>query len=281
MWVPTDRPGLAAVPALAGEIARRGSVGDVACVVVAVFSEYADPRLVALYDALCTHRRDTDFYLELAAELSASSVVDIGCGTGLLACDLAERGHAVIGVDPSPAMIGYARNRPGGDSVRWIEGDASLLGAEQADLVVMNGHVAQVIADDADWERCLRAAHRALRPGGRIAFETRNPDAAGWTVSGASQGERRRIASPGLGQVQVWHRVTDVLGDLERFETHYLVESTGEELISTGELRFRTQEQLTHGLAETGFSVEQLFGGWDRQPVAAGSPELIFIAGRR
>jgi SAM-dependent methyltransferase len=70
--------------------------------------------------------------------------------------------------------------------------------AAQADLVVMNGHVAQVIAEDKDWDRTLGAAHRALRPGGYIVFETRNPDAAGWTVSGASQGERRLIDGAGL-----------------------------------------------------------------------------------
>ncbi|SFA78268.1 Methyltransferase domain-containing protein [Amycolatopsis marina] len=247
---------------------------------MADFSEYTDPRLVTLYDPLCTHRRDTDFYLGLAAEFSASSVIDIGCGTGLLACDLAASGHDVIGVDPSPAMIDYARNRPGGDLVRWIEGDASLLDAEQADLVVMNGHVAQVIADHAEWDRTLAGAHRALRPGGRIAFETRNPGVHRWTVSGATEGEPRHAVAAGLGKVKVWYQVTDVDGDLVRFQMHYLVVSTGEELVSGGELRFRTQGQLTRSLTETGFSVDQVFGDWGRQSVGPDSPELIFIATR-
>ncbi len=39
----------------------------------------------------------------------------------------------------------------------------------------MTGHVAQVIADDETWHKTLAAIHRALRPGGRVAFESRNP----------------------------------------------------------------------------------------------------------
>ena len=72
---------------------------------VAAFAEYTDPRLVALYDLWGPNRADTAFYLGLAVELAASSIVDIGCGTGLLACELARRGHPVTGVDPSPAML--------------------------------------------------------------------------------------------------------------------------------------------------------------------------------
>lgn len=53
-------------------------------------SSYADPRIVALYDALNPAAADTAFYLALAE--SAGHIVDLGCGTGLLACELAMRG---------------------------------------------------------------------------------------------------------------------------------------------------------------------------------------------
>jgi predicted TPR repeat methyltransferase len=58
---------------------------------MAAFEEYSDPRLVALYDLWGPTRADTAFYIGLAAELAASSIVDIGCGTGLRACELARR----------------------------------------------------------------------------------------------------------------------------------------------------------------------------------------------
>lgn len=104
---------------------------------MATLSEYTDPRLVALYDALNRFAADTAFYIGLATELSASSMVDIGCGTGLPTCKLAHRGHGMTGVDPSRAMLDVARRRPGGEHVRWIEGDASRLYEAQADLAIM------------------------------------------------------------------------------------------------------------------------------------------------
>lgn len=131
---------------------------------MAVFQEFHDPRLVALYDSWGTGREDTAFYLALAAELAATSIVDIGCGTGEIACAIAQRGHRVTGIDPAPAMLEVARNRPGGDLVRWIEGVANDLDGPPADFVIMTAHLAQVIHDQDAWRDTLAAAHRALRP---------------------------------------------------------------------------------------------------------------------
>jgi ubiquinone/menaquinone biosynthesis C-methylase UbiE len=69
-------------------------------------------------------------------------------------------------------MLAVARSRPGHDQVRWIDGDATTaVPALVADLAIMTGHVAQVFLDDAAWMQALRAVHRVLAPGGRLAFE--------------------------------------------------------------------------------------------------------------
>ncbi len=253
---------------------------------VAVFREYADPRMAAVYDALGPDRADTGFYLALAAELAARTVIDIGCGTGLLACELARRGHAVTGVDPSAAMLAIARNRPYGDLVRWIEGTADRLSepgdlSEPADLVTLTGHVAQVITDEQSWRATLAAAHRALRPGGRVAFESRDPRARAWEAW-----NRRDSLHAGrdgaAGAFEWWYEVTDVIGSGARVrsEVHYRFLSSGEELVSQNELRFPARAELTQDLARAGFAVEHVFGDWDRRPAGRGSPEMIFVAAR-
>ena len=245
-----------------------------------MFSEYTDLRLVALYDTVCSSRQDTEFYLELASELTASTIIDVGCGTGLLTCELALRGHRMIGVDPSRAMLAVARNRPGGDRVRWIEGDARRLdGSAAADLVIMTGHVAQVIADDEGWSGTLNAAQQALRPGGRVVFESRDPRARAWT-GWTPDASRRQFEDPVIGPFDMWYRLSEVQSDRVRYEIHYLLADAGEELVSSNELRFRTEPELTASLTDAGFSVEHVFGGWNRQPVDVGTAELIFVATR-
>jgi len=105
---------------------------------------YTDTRLVAVYDIENAGRDDVEFYLALAAELGAHDVADLGCGTGVLAVELAERGHRVTGVDPSAAMLGVARQRHDAALVSWVHGEAATLEPATADLAVMTGHVAQV-----------------------------------------------------------------------------------------------------------------------------------------
>jgi len=109
-----------------------------------ILSEFSDLRLVAVYDTVNPIAEYETFYLDLAAKLSASSIIDIRCGTGLLACELAKCSHRLIGVEPSNAMLALARRRHCGEQVEWIEGDALRLGEVGADLAIMTGHVAQM-----------------------------------------------------------------------------------------------------------------------------------------
>lgn len=78
-------------------------------------------------DALDPDRSDLVVYLDIADELGARSVLDIGCGTGTFALLLAEHGRAVIGVDPAVASLDVARAKSGAEAVRWIHRDATCL----------------------------------------------------------------------------------------------------------------------------------------------------------
>jgi SAM-dependent methyltransferase len=230
---------------------------------VAGFEEYSDSRLVAVYHSWDPSRRDHAFYCDLAAAVSAASVVDLGCGTGQLAAELARRGHRVTGIDPSPAMLAVAGRRDGGDRVRWVEGDASCLGSGEYDLVVMSGHVVQVITDNDRLMATFAAIYRALRPGGRFAFDSRNPAARAWERW--TPDYSRRTLSDG---VVAWFQDPQARGDLVTFEIHYRFPD-GAELVSHNELRFRSYGWLQRALVETGFQVD---------PVDHDVPDLIFMA---
>jgi 2-polyprenyl-3-methyl-5-hydroxy-6-metoxy-1,4-benzoquinol methylase len=62
---------------------------------------FDDPRVAVLYDVFDGERDDLDSYVNIATELKARSVQDVGCGTGSLAIRLAALGISVTGVDPA------------------------------------------------------------------------------------------------------------------------------------------------------------------------------------
>ena len=202
----------------------------------------------------------------------------MGCGTGLITCELARQGHRVIGVDPAPPMLRVARQRPYGDRVRWIEGDASRLGTPDADLAIMTGHVAQFFHFDESWHAALAALRAALRPGGRLAFESRNPAAREW--ESWTRDARWPVDDPVAGRVETWCEVHDVRDSVVSCTNHYAFASTGEELVSPNRLRFRSEHELTQSLADAGFTVERVYGDWDRRPASPMARELIVVGVR-
>jgi SAM-dependent methyltransferase len=211
--------------------------------------------------------------------VGAVSIVDLGCGTGLITRDLARRGYRVTGIDPAPAMIEVARRRPYGDRVHWIVGDASRAAALDADLAIMSGHVAQFFLTDEEWHVTLTALHAALRPDGKVALESRNPDAREWEDWTAEA--RRSVNDPTAGRVDTWSEVQDVGDGIVSYSTHYAFAATGETVVSPIKLRFRSKEELTQSLVRAGFTVERVYGDWARRPATATTPELICVAALR
>ncbi|GAA3076008.1 MULTISPECIES: class I SAM-dependent methyltransferase [Actinomycetes] len=238
---------------------------------------FADPRLAAVYDALDPDRGDLDEYEAAVAALEAQRVLDIGCGTGVLARRLAHRGMQVIGLDPAAASIAVARSRPGAERVQWVTGTVAALEAADlpaevvamlpVDAVTMSANVAQVFTDDAEWSAVLAAAHRAMPPGGLLVFEARRREARAWE-SWTPEQSRTRADVPGVGAVERWVEVVDVVGDgeLVTFDqpTVFLDEKTGAPLDdgtrweSRSTLRFRTREEIEGSLETAGFTVDVL-----------------------
>jgi SAM-dependent methyltransferase len=242
--------------------------------------EFSDPRLVAIFDAVNAYTPSSQprFYSQLAAEIGARSIVDLGCGTGLITCDLAERGYELIGIDPAPAMIEIARKRDRAGRVRWIVGDAGHLGEPDADLAIMTGHVAQFFLTDESWHAALAALKRALRPGGRLSFESRNPNAREWERW--THDVKRSVDDPSAGRIETWSEVHGVRDGIVSYSIHYRFVDTGEELVAPSKLRFRTRDELTSPLIDAGFTIERVYGDWDRRPAGPRTRELIVVASR-
>lgn len=64
--------------------------------------------------------------------------------------------------------------------MQWQVGTAAGLPTAAFALAQLTSHVAQVISDEAEWLATLHHLHRAVVPGGRLAFDSRDPAARAW-----------------------------------------------------------------------------------------------------
>lgn len=235
---------------------------------------FAEPRLARIYDAVDGPRTDLDLYLALAEEFAAREVLDIGCGTGTLACLLAARGKDLVALDPAAASLEVAKQKPFADKVRWICGTVEALPSLQVELVTMTGNVAQVFTADDEWQAVLRVAHEALRPGGHLVFEVRDPARRAW-LDWTPERSRRRVEVEGEGTVETWTELVAVREDLVTFNTTFSFLNDASLRHSQSTLRFRGPGEISADLSRTGFEIEEIRDAPDRAGL-----EFVFVAAR-
>lgn len=127
-----------------------------------------------------TRRRQASF--DALAPLPGETILDIGCGNGLLTRDLARAvgpSGRVIGIDPSPDMRASAETHCAGfPHVVLLDGTAHDLPVPdaEADRAVS----VQVFEYVDDLDRAIAETLRALKPGGRLVISDVHFDTLAW-----------------------------------------------------------------------------------------------------
>lgn len=235
------------------------------------------PGYLALYDEYLAERTpvEMDQLEALLALRPPLRILDLPCGQGRHAIELARRGYDVTGVDLSPFMLKVAeeRARAEGVRVRWLAGDMREAIADERFDVVLNLFTSLgYFADEADDRRVVDAAASMLAPGGRFVLEVINGERV------MTQFQEREWFT--VGQAAVVERRT-----LDRASRRMVVERTvstsNETEVSLHALRLYDRSGIDAMLRAADFSRVDLYGDWSGDPLTPESLRLLAVGTMR
>lgn len=211
-------------------------------------------------------------WLDLEAGLK---VLDVPCGSGRHAVELAARGLAVTGLDRSARMLDRARQRARGRGVEveWVQGDMRQIPwRRRFDLVLNMFNSFGYFGPEGD-RKALEAMVDALRPGGRLLLDLPNRD------------HYVNQVPPSYWDETATHWVLCAF----RFDPRTSTAETDYTFVPKGggtpehrqtRVRWYTLPELEGWLAAAGAHVETVYGGWDDSPFELDSPRMIIVARR-
>ena len=250
--------------------------------------------LARLYDLdLEEDPGDLDLYLALAAR-TGGPILELAAGTGRIAVPLAEAGHRVTAVDIDPAMLERARDRaqlagpPAADRLEFVEAD--LLGLELPEagryrlaFVALNSLF--LLASRSAQREAFVTMARHLAPGGLAVVDVWLPDAddlARFDGRLILEYERVDPASKNLVTkvAAAQHDAAKGIVSLTSIFEEGSQGSTPARFIRRDPLRLVSSDELRDFAESAGLEVETLAGGYDLEPLGAGSERAILVARR-
>ena len=200
-------------------------------------------------------RKEADEIERLMSVPPGADVLDVPCGAGRLALELASRGYRVTGVDLSAESLQHARAADVERRVVWELRDMrDLPWPDRFDAAFCFGNSFGYLDDEGD-RAFLRAVAAALKPGGRFVLET------------------PMIVESLLAQIKErpWYKAGDIYllvkNDYDaargRLDIEYTFVSNGHIEVRHGTHRAYTYRQLHELFEEAGFSVA-LGKPWDQ-----------------
>jgi SAM-dependent methyltransferase len=258
------------------------------------YGGYVDqPIMAELYDLVPEYakRADIDFYLQYCVT-AKGPILELGCGTGRILLPAAEAGCQITGLDISKHMLAQCQRKLQRNSsaiqnrVQLVQSDMTTFDlAESFQLSIIPFHAFQHVIAADDQLACLRRINRHLSTGGHLILDVfqvnlkwiNNPRATEESEDFAEQdlpdGRRLRRTS----RVAAFHPA-DQVNDVEMIYHLTSLDGTTERIVQAFPFRYFFRYEMEHLLGRCGFKAVDLFGNFDRSPLADNSPEMIFVA---
>lgn len=232
------------------------------------------PGYLSLYDAYLSERTPVEMDgLEALLQLRPPRrILDLPCGQGRHAIELARRGYTTTGMDLSVFLLGVAqqRARAAGVAVRWLQGDMrEPLLAEPFDVVLNLFTSFGYFTDEADDRRVLTAAAAMLGSQGRFVLEVMNGER---TMNQFQEREWFTVGESAVVEARTLERSS------RRMVVERTVSTPPDTETSVHVIRLYTGDQIVSALRASGFQRVDLYGDWDGEPLTPDSLRVIAVA---
>lgn len=123
-------------------------------------------------------QRECNFIEDRLGVETGAVILDLACGPGLHAVELASRGYSVVGYDLSLAMLARAADeaQERGQKLNFLQGDMREMAFDETFDAVYSWNTSFGYFDDEKNYDVLRRIHRALRQGGMLLMDVINHD---------------------------------------------------------------------------------------------------------
>jgi len=205
-----------------------------------------------------------DYVLKVISERKVKSVLDIGCGTGDLVCEIAQKGISAIGVDFAQDMIDFALNKAKKEKLKNARFECCSVFdfdfPEQAyDVISANGFIEYISQHELG--RFLDLVFKALQPKGSFVVGSRNRLFNIFSLNAFTQHEIAESAVEGLLEEAIALASGVTLKELSKYKS-VLPQKAGTEHPNTGidvATRYQyTPLQLIELLKDKGFNAVEI-----------------------
>jgi 2-polyprenyl-3-methyl-5-hydroxy-6-metoxy-1,4-benzoquinol methylase len=225
------------------------------------------------------------FYCDLAKTVRGP-VLEIACGSGLVALPIAAQGLEVTGIDLAHSMLEHAGKKAEEQNlnIRWVESDARSFDlGMQYRFILLTGNAFQAFLRREDQEALLASVKRHLAPKGIFAFETRNPSGHELTNQPEEEFDQSYISVEGHQVSVSFTQTYDPLAQI-MYWTSYRCWNDGKRMHKKETriaCRFTYPQEFEALLHYNGFEVIQQYGNWNKETLSASSPEMISLCRAR
>jgi SAM-dependent methyltransferase len=222
-------------------------------------------------------RAEADFIARTLALPERARVLDLACGFGRHAIEMARRGHRVTGLDFNPRYLAIAEEeaRRAGVPARWMRGDMRKLSFEGEFDAAYSFFTSFGYFSDEENERVLAGVARALAPGGRFLLDMMNRD---WLLTHPQQRiwNQREDGSLLMEEISL-----DLVRSRVVSRQMLIPPEGGSRLAKSFDLRAYTAAELSALLRRQGFEVRGVWGGADGAEYSTESRRLILLGERQ